>query len=228
MSDTSNNRLRLFDALNKQTGMNLSRRDFLDNFTLSDPQKPITTLPRKNTFVKLNPNLDSKFYGIKTIWYNRIHVNELGTIIVTRTTEQSLVDLLPQINEKYNLVLTASDIINQTLLPSQVGTFILVLPIDPTSLMFYDGAFIPTIEAPNPPNTNTYPAGTLIRAYCTGYDKYGAFSDGLGGEYTQLLQANSADCGYDPDGIIYLVIDGGQADTDYIESWQTAGEAGAG
>ena len=132
-----------------------------------------------------------------------------------------------QINEKYNLVLTVSDIINYKLLPTQTGTFPLVLPINPSSLMFYDGDFIVTLENSLPPDAVNYPAGTLISTYCSGYDKVCVFSDGLGGEYTQLIETDSPDCGYDSINNIYLIIDGGGAQTIYNESWQTAGTAGA-
>lgn len=42
------------------------------------------------------------------------------------------------------------------------------------------------------------PAGTLLSTYCQGFDKYGVYANGYGGTYDQLIQANSAECGYVP------------------------------
>ena len=43
----------------------------------------------------------------------------------------------------------------------------------------------------------TYPViGTLIKTMCKGYDQYGAYADGNGGTYDELIQVNSSICGY--------------------------------
>lgn len=43
-------------------------------------------------------------------------------------------------------------------------------------------------------------SGTLLDTYCgtgaTEYNKYGTYADGTGGSYDQLIEANSADCGF--------------------------------
>lgn len=228
MSDVGNNRNRIIDALRKQSGTNLTRDQFLENFVLADPARPTSVSPRKNTSVKVTAKLESKYFGTKTAWYNRIHVSELGVIEVTRTTETKVVQLLPQINTKYNLNLTAFDIINFDLLTSQVGTFPIILPIDPTSLMFYDGEFIPTIDNLTPPPPVAWDTGMLLSSYCVGFDRMGVFSDGSGGQTTSLLQVECLECGYDPANNIYLIIDGGNANIAYTEPWQWAGEQGAG
>ena len=38
--------------------------------------------------------------------------------------------------------------------------------------------------------------GTLLSTHCVGYDKYGTYADGSGGTYDQLIETNSAYCGY--------------------------------
>jgi len=38
--------------------------------------------------------------------------------------------------------------------------------------------------------------GTLIKTMCKGYDQYGAYADGNGGTYDELIQVNSSICGY--------------------------------
>ena len=43
----------------------------------------------------------------------------------------------------------------------------------------------------------TYPViGTLIKTMCKGYDQYGAYADGNGSTYDELIQVNSSTCGY--------------------------------
>lgn len=39
-------------------------------------------------------------------------------------------------------------------------------------------------------------SGTLLSTYCVGYDKYGTYANGSCGTYSQLIESNSADCGY--------------------------------
>lgn len=227
MSDVSDSRFRIIDALNKAINNNLTRRQFLDNFIISDPSRATGTLPRKNTIVKVTPLLGSKYYGIKTVWYNRIHISELGFIFVTRTNENTVVDLLPQINEKYKLFFTEDDVEDEILTSTQIGTFEIQLNIKHTSLMFYGDGFITTVDTV-PPINNNHHLGALINTYCDQFNKYGVFSDGNGGTYQQLIELNSSECGYNGDETIYLVLDGGGASTTYSNNWQTAGTVGAG
>jgi hypothetical protein len=43
--------------------------------------------------------------------------------------------------------------------------------------------------------------GTLLSEFCEGFDLFGKYADGNGGEYTALIIANSTQCGYStPDG----------------------------
>ena len=42
------------------------------------------------------------------------------------------------------------------------------------------------------------PAGTLLSTFCSGFNKMGRYANGSGGTYDQLIQANSAECGYAP------------------------------
>lgn len=44
-------------------------------------------------------------------------------------------------------------------------------------------------------------SGTLLSEFCEGFDLFGKYADGSGGEYTALIIANSTQCGYNtPDG----------------------------
>ena len=53
------------------------------------------------------------------------------------------------------------------------------------------------IDNPIPVPTPSYPvAGTLLSTMCKGYDQYGLYANGNGGKVEQLIQINSATCGY--------------------------------
>lgn len=74
--------------------------------------------------------------------------------------------------------------------------------------------YIPTpVTNPPPPIDGTGsanpPRGTLLGAFCQDEDKYGVFADGDGGFTIELIQSQSADCGYDPNNP--FVISGGSA-----------------
>lgn len=52
--------------------------------------------------------------------------------------------------------------------------------------------YVLNFDAPCPP------AGTLLRTLCTGFDKYGVYTNGSCGETITLIQSNSPECGYVP------------------------------
>lgn len=224
MADLSENRFRILEALCKQEGRTITREQFLEHFYFSAPERAPGALPRKNTRIKLVPKTDSGFFGMKTIWYNRIHTKSLGLMPVTRTTENSIHDLIPQVNDRYGLQLNEYDLVNFDLAPNQVGNFVFVPPINQTSLMFYDGDYIPTTsENDVEPPPLIYPYGTLVKNICDGFVRKGIFSDGHGGTFMQVLETECVHCGYDPDQIILLDIDGGSSTEIYVEPWQWMG-----
>jgi hypothetical protein len=58
-----------------------------------------------------------------------------------------------------------------------------------------------TVVVFNDTNTGApkYPeTGTFIKKLCKGYDRYHIYADGNGGTYEELVETNSADCGYTP------------------------------
>jgi len=53
------------------------------------------------------------------------------------------------------------------------------------------------VDNPTPVPPPSYPvAGTLLSTMCKGYDQYGLYANGNGGTVEQLIQTNSATCGY--------------------------------
>lgn len=165
--DVGVNKDRLVALFLKQTSLPVSFYDFDNNFYFNDPEPSV--VPGKNTKIKVTGKSSSRFIGTRVLHYNRIPLSELGTLRVTRETENSVFDLIPKINKKYGLFLSEYDLEDNPLLSYEVDEFPVSVRIKPTSLIFLD----------------------------------------------------------DLDQLIYLIIDGGKADTQYTEPWQIAGGGGA-
>lgn len=130
----------LLSIVNQMEGSSITTADV--DFGL--PQRATGSLPVRNTKILITPKSDSGYYGIKTLWYNRIHISELGNIVVNKGTATTVSQLLPAINSKYGISLTAGDIVDEALSPAQTGEIVVYLNINPNSLMFYTGLIIPT------------------------------------------------------------------------------------
>lgn len=134
----------LLAIINEQETTNV----LITDVTFGTPQRATGALPVRNTFVKVTPRVESGLYGIKTLWYNRIHKSELGTITIDRDVHTTYSQLLPAINTKYGLYLTVADIIDGPLPSLQVGEIEVDLPINPSSLSFYSGDIIISQDLP--------------------------------------------------------------------------------
>lgn len=144
--DNSFNRQRLIGLYLKENNLDnvLEIQDFDTHFEFDDPIR-LDTLPTpKNTKIFVTAKLSSPYFGIKTLRYNRIHLTDLPTITVNKTTETSLYDLLPLINQTYGLVLNNQDIEDQDITAIPVGPFTPTFVIKTTSLIFYSGTKILT------------------------------------------------------------------------------------
>lgn len=223
-SDNSFNKQRILDSINKHTNVSISKEDFDETFDIATPELLYSNPRKKNTKLKILPKELSSYYGVRTVHYNRIHKNALGLIEVKRTNETTISELLPQINSNYNLFLTAYDVVDYLLDDVQTGTFILPLEISNTSLMFYDGR--PSPYNDQPVIDLVYPKDTLINSYCVGKDKYGMFSDGLGGTYERFLGYDNSFCYSTSLTESYLVLFGGDSNEIY-DTWQVAGTSGS-
>ena len=139
-------------------------RQFQRNIGLEDiefdtPVK-LTAPTNYNTVIRLYPRLGSRYYGSPRLFYDRIHVSYLGTIVVPKGMAVRTHDLLNAINEKYSINLTEEDVENDLLDPFSSGNIIVSLRIKPTSVMFYDGAIVYT---PNYPDPASLPGPTVDR-----------------------------------------------------------------
>ena len=86
-----------------------------DDFNLDPPQNYSGSRSPKNTRVYLTPKPSSANVGRITLYYNRIDLATIASLMVTKTTETNVVDLLTQINDELGVTLVASDIVNTTL-----------------------------------------------------------------------------------------------------------------
>ena len=86
-----------------------------DDFNLDPPQNYSGSRSPKNTRVYLTPKPSSANVGRITLYYNRIDLATIASLMVTKTTQTNVVDLLTQINDELGVTLVASDIVNTTL-----------------------------------------------------------------------------------------------------------------
>jgi len=117
----------------------------------------------------------------KCIEYNLQSLKRREVGIKTLPKEFSVVELQKQIQDNLDAFDIVSNVKKNTYSP------------DGTSITLNDtvGVVVETIETP------VYTAkGTLLNTLCKGYDRYGNYADGKGGSYEELIETNSAICGY--------------------------------
>lgn len=136
----------LLSIINKTENKNLQVADF----DFGNPQTPTVQGPLKNSIITITPKAGSGYYGARTVWYNRIHISEMGLLYVDRlVTDVMVSDLLPRINESYGVEIKPSDIIDVAL-PTDINT-----PADiqfsESSIIFYGGDKI--VLGENEPDT---------------------------------------------------------------------------
>lgn len=144
----ADNRENLLAAINAEHGTNYS----LDEYGFTDPQRITIATPTHNTSIKLGPKAATGFIGFKTIFYNRIHSDEIGTLDIVWQNETHLTQLLPRLSEKYGISLTVDDVYEQNILPPVAPeTKVFITPnFKDTSVAYYSGA--PIILGNNDPS----------------------------------------------------------------------------
>lgn len=110
----------------KNPGLNLQASDF----TLGPPTAATGLTDGRNTIIEVRSTPTSRYQGNAPVNYRRV---DLDTIAATDddliiTTELTTIDLLPAINERYELNLTAADIVDAPLPDTQSdpGTAVIV------------------------------------------------------------------------------------------------------
>lgn len=127
----------LIAAINKKTGQNYT----LTDFEFGEPEAVGVPTPTHNTVVRFGPKLTSKYYGVSRIYYSRIHASELQNVVVPFNGQARVSDLLDAINEKYGILITVDDIVDNVLpaLPPGSNNVQVNLVFSAKSLIFYSG-----------------------------------------------------------------------------------------
>jgi hypothetical protein len=144
----------------------------------------------KNIIADRGENRTLKVYGIPTAAFTVIITDSaINTVQVSQATIQNTgsVDVIlniPRITsgtEQYTVTLSASQ------------DCIMQLQTQPKAFKLFQGEDIQwkgdTFEC-------CEEADVLLSTYCNGVDQYGTYTNGQCGTYNQLIQANSAACGY--------------------------------
>lgn len=187
-------RLAILKILNIITDKNYS----LSDVVFSNPVRNTDATKNRNTKVTVTFKSEYGNYGVKEIFYNRIHIGDLPVLTVVRGSATTYHELIPVLNSTYNLNLTTADLDNGAL-PSLTTNVTITLPVADNSYLYYDSAAIST--AGFTPSYDIFkPSHTLLSYLCDGFTRYGQYSDNAGGIYNKLLQTNSPDCGFE-DGL---------------------------
>lgn len=130
----------LLAALNRQLGKNYQ----LSDFDFGIPEAITVPTPTHNTKIKFGPKLSAGFYGVRTVYYNRIHASDLGQIIVAYEGEEFLSQLIDKINAKYGILILQQDILDVPITPPGPGSnqVQVSLSFKPESVVFYSSTQI--------------------------------------------------------------------------------------
>ena len=134
------NRLNLLAAIN---ATNQTQYDLV-NFRFTDPQRVTIATPTHNTSIKIGPLASTGMVGFKTIYYNRIHANDIGPLTITWQNEQYLTELLGRLSQKYGLSIQPEDVYEQVIVPPAPGVsdVSITLNFRETSVAYYGGTEI--------------------------------------------------------------------------------------
>jgi hypothetical protein len=146
----------LLALLNNKEGTNKTFNDFYFS-------NPVPVLPpiTGNTLIELIASPTSQYRGKTTIWYNRIDAKELGVITVPKGPANTLIDVLPIVNEQLGIFIKPTDVIDYILpFPDSNGLVTLSITFSDTSVIFKGTTDTPVVI---PTNTDlTYTSNTSV------------------------------------------------------------------
>lgn len=127
----------LLAAINAQLGTTHT----LDDFDFGIPSAVDVPTPTHNSRVAFGPKLGTGYYGVRTIYYNRIQAADLGQIIVPYDGEMYVTEILGKINSKYGIYITAADVYDAVIpAPAEgVTQATVALEFRPESIIFTSG-----------------------------------------------------------------------------------------
>lgn len=98
--------------------------------------QPITIV--RNTRIFLTPKASTGYYGPRVIYYDRVHLSDLGAITLIKGDTTTIYGAITKINQKYGLGITQDDIEDGPLPEAnEDGVVGLTLTFKPTSVIFY-------------------------------------------------------------------------------------------
>lgn len=169
----------------------LSGQDALTSVTL-DPATGLQIAIVRNTRIFLTPKARTGYYGSKIIYYDRIHVNDLPAVTVTKGTSVTVYDILTKYNTATGLGIKQEDVFDGPLPVADASGMVAVpLSIKATSVVFYGTTKIKAIDYQFLP---VPVAGIVYGTYCQGGNLMKIVSDGIGGVTITLGEANSVAC----------------------------------
>lgn len=131
----------------KQLLMDLFNQKSIIDYSLSrfDFDPPISLINGSicNTETYLKEISSGNLFSKKIIHYNRIHVSELGVILLNKGIAITVVELLKEINIFLNSSIQINEIINEPLPSADAsGKVLISLKFHPNSFQYYSGARI--------------------------------------------------------------------------------------
>lgn len=179
----------ILDVINRLDKTHLTLNDVVFNV----PEKNLDPNPLRNTRLSIVMKNSSSFYGSKIINYNRAYIDTYAPFSVDVTTELTYHDLIPKLNQLFDLHLTPYDVVDGPLPGSGLAVQITV-PVKDSSYIYYTGQEILTTGVV-PPYPTVAGANIELSRVCVGTDLFGVYTNGQGGTYRKLIRGNSVDCG---------------------------------
>lgn len=144
----ADNKLNLLASINAQNGTTYS----IDDFGFTDPVRVALANPLYNTSIKLGPKAATGMIGFKTIYYNRIHVDDIGPLEIEWQNEAYLTEMLTRLSEKYGIALTTDDVYEKVITPPVAPATKVIINLDfkDNSVAYYGGVAI--VPGPNDPS----------------------------------------------------------------------------
>lgn len=180
----------LLAALNAKLGTNYK----IEDFDFGIPEAVQIIEPTHNSKIQLGPKMSSGYYGVRTVFYNRIHASELGKIIVPYAGEQFVSALLPQINDKYGILIQPSDIIDKPIpAPTTSNQVEVNLEFAAGSIIYYSSTFIQVGQ--NDPTGDTAPTLPFVNSATFLFESSSTYD--LAGQKQVMLEPYSLAIGVD-------------------------------
>lgn len=118
----------VLDLINRDNGTNVT----FDDIILYDIKKNNDGDPIRDTRIECKAVEGSPYYGTQFFTYSRVdigkYLEDYGTIRIPPTGQKKISDLLPNLNERFELALEAGDIIDEYLGDYEAPFAVMIIP----------------------------------------------------------------------------------------------------